>query len=137
MKYILGLTMFFGTIWPITGNAMLILQRDGIFNLPYLAWHWIVPISNFVTYFLLIFLIFKVIRLKTTHLKDRNLIVFNIGLATTTIIWFLGIVKVYIASLERLFYNFPIKNLLIIATLVLFLGILQFLLEAKRNTQNV
>ncbi len=138
MKYIFGLTMLFGTIWPFMGNIMLKLKRDNVFELSNIMWHWIVPISNFGAYFILVFLVFKILKIENIQLKNKSLTIFNIGLITTTVIWVLGIIKVYISPLERLLYSFPSKNILVVSTLLLFLGILQFLLETqKKKAQNV
>ena len=137
MKYILGLAVLFGTIWPFMGNIMLNLKRNNIFELSNVVWHWVIPTSNFGTYFLLIFFIFKIMKIKTIKVKNKKLTVFNIGLIATSAIWFLGLIKIYIPTLERILYYLPTKNILIVSSLLLFLGILQFILEIKRETQNV
>jgi hypothetical protein len=113
---------------------LLKLKRDDMLGLSELAWYWIVPLSNFAVYFLLVFLVFKILKIETKQLKDKNLILFNVGLIATIIIWSLSIIKVYIIRLEGLLYYLPMKNLLLVATLVLFLGILQMLLELKKDT---
>ena len=133
MKYILGFAMLFGTIWPFIGNIMFKLKRDNIFELSNVIWHWIIPISNFGIYFILVFLIFKILKIENIQLKNRSLMIFNIGLIVTTTIWILAIIKVYIFSLERILYSFPSKNILVVSTLLIFLGLLQFLLDTKKR----
>lgn len=138
MKYIFGFAMLFGSIWPFMGNIMLKLKRDNVIELSNIVWHWIVPVSNFGIYFVLVFLIFKILRIENIQLNNNGLILFNTGLIVTTAIWVLGIIKVYIVPLERILYSFPSKNILVVSTLLIFLGVLQFLLETqKRKAHNV
>lgn len=137
MKYILGIALFFGTIWPVFANMLLKMQKDVVFELPSFAWHWIIPLCNFGIYFLLAFLLFKIMKLNTEQLKNKKLLVFNTGLIATSAIWFLGLIKVYISPLEMLLYKLPMKNLLLVAALLLFLGILQVLVEMKKEAQHV
>ena len=71
-------------------------------------------------------------KFKTNHLKDKKLIVFNIGLIMTSFVWFLWFIKVSF-PLETFLYTINLKGFLHIPTLLLFLGILEFLLETRKE----